>query len=135
MNFTDKTYSVITYAGDSAPSHPLNRILFLSAHVDRADCMLENAKIEGVECIGVEISAAKYGGRPATTKDRMWFDVNTKLPVRMENVRTKDKYWQQNVEKKVRVLDRFKWSPELPDDIFNPKIPEGFRLVDTNEPL
>ncbi len=134
VNFGDKTYSVVTYAGEGAPRHPLNRILFLAAHFGRADRMLENAKIEGVECVDMEISAAKYGGTPATTKDRVWFDVKTKLPVRMENVRTEDKYWQENVAKKVRVLNRFKWNPELPDDTFTPKIPEGFTLVDTNEP-
>jgi len=132
VNFEDNTYSVATYTKDDGHQHPMGRILFLAGLINQADRMLDNAKIEGIKCFGVEISAAKYGGRPATTKDRMWFDVKTKLPVRMENVRTKDKYWQENVAKKVLVLDRFKWNPELHDDTFTPKIPEGFTLADAN---
>lgn len=130
VNFNDKTYSIATYTKDDGPRHPMDNILFLAGFVNQADRILENAKIEGIECFGVEISAGKYGGTPETTKHRLWFDMETNLPIRIEKVRTEDKYWQNNVTKKsVEVLDRFGWDPELPSNTFIPKIPEGFTLI------
>ena len=135
VNFDDKTHRVVTYTKDDGPRHPMATILRLAGYVDRADRMLEDAKIGGIECFGVEISAGKYGGTPASTKHRMWFDTKTKLPVRMETVRTEDKSWPENVAKKsVRVLEWFKWNQTLGDDTFKPNIPEGFALADVNEP-
>lgn len=138
VDFDDKAYSVVTYTKDDGfrqPRHPMANIMFLAGVVDRADRILENAKIEGFECFGVEISAGKYGETPASTKHRMWFDTKTKLPIRIETVRTEDSYQQENVTKKsVRVLERFVWNGELPDDTFKPTIPEGFTPADVNEP-
>jgi len=127
VNFSDETYSVATYTKDEGPRHPIDRILFRAGYVNQADRMLEDAKIEGIECFGVQISAKKFGNNPDSDKHRLWFSAETKLPVRIEF-----EWWQDNQTKKsVRVLDNFDWNPELPDDTFTPKIPEGFTLVST----
>jgi outer membrane lipoprotein-sorting protein len=129
VNFIDKTYSVETYINNDGPRHPVEHILFLAGHVNRADVKLANTKIEGIECFGVEISAGKYGGTPATTRYRMWFDSKTNLPARIETIRTEDKSWKKNTTKKsVRVLDKFEWNAELPTETFIPKIPPDFTL-------
>lgn len=128
VNFTDETYSVATYKETSRHRHPMGRILFLAGLVDQADRVLENAEIEGIKCFGVEVSASKYGNSP-NDKHRMWFDMETKLPVRMEF-----EYWQPDGKSKsVRIRDHFQWDPELPEDTFVPVIPEGFKLMEVED--
>jgi hypothetical protein len=138
VDFDDKTYSVVTHTEDDGsrrPRHPMENILFLAGFADRADRMLENTEIEGVECFGIEISAGRYGGIPESTKHRMWFDMETKLPARIETVRTEDKYWKENVSKKsIKLLERFQWNQTLSEDTFSPEIPDGFILTNTNDP-
>ena len=130
VNFTNKTYSVATYEGSSQHRHPMDRILFLAGLVNQADHVLDNMEIDGIECFGFEISAKKYGDNLEENKHRLWFDIETKLPVRMEF-----EYWQSDGKtKSVRVRDHFEWDVELPKDMFTPKIPEGFTLVNPNEP-
>ena len=91
--------------------------------------MLDHTTIEGVECFGVEIGANEYGNNSDRNKHCLWFDMETKLPVRMEF-----EYWQSDgTTKSLRVFDRFHWNPELPDDTFAPRIPEGLTLVDADE--
>ena len=128
VNFTNKTYSVVTYEGTSQHRHPMNRILFLSGLVNRADRILENTEIEGIECFGFEISTSKYGNNQSNDKHRLWFDIETKLPVRMEF-----EYWKPDGKSKsVRIREHFQWDPELPAGTFTPKIPPDFTLVTPN---
>ena len=130
INCEDNTYSVATYTKDDGHQHPMGRILFLAGLVNQADRILENTEIEGIECFGVEVSANKYGNNSPNDKHRMWFDMETKLPVRMGF-----EYWQSDGKtKSVKVRDQFQWDPELSDDTFTPKIPKGFTLVNANEP-
>ncbi len=130
VDFEDNTYSVATYTKDDRHQHPMNLILFLASFINQADRILENTEIEGIECFVVEVSANKYGNNSPNDKHRMWFDMETKLPVRMEF-----EYWQSDGQtKSVNVRDQFQWDPELPDDTFTPKIPNGFTLVEVNEP-
>ena len=59
-------------------------------------------------------------------KHRLWFDVETKLPVRMEF------QWLKDDALRKEIKNHFKWNPELPTDTFIPKIPKGFKLVESN---
>jgi outer membrane lipoprotein-sorting protein len=127
VNFTDETYSVATYEDTSQHRHPMDRILFLAGLVNRADRILENTEIEGIECFGFEISASKRGNNNPNNKHRLWFDIETKLPVRMEY-----EYWQPNSKKTVQIREHFQWDPDLPKETFKPIIPEGFELTDKN---
>jgi len=129
VNFTDETYSVATYKETSRHQHPMDRILFLAALVNRADRILENTEIEGTECFGFEISTSKYGNNQSNDKHRMWFDTETKLPVRMEF-----EYWKPDGKSKsVRIRDHFQWDPELDEKVLVPIIPEGFELIEASE--
>ncbi len=49
----------------------------------------------------------------------MWFDAETKLPVKMEFE------WLEGK----RITGRFQWNPELPAETFIPNIPAGFELA------
>jgi outer membrane lipoprotein-sorting protein len=128
VNFDSKTYEVVTHIGDSRPRHPMDDILFPIGWIDKADRILENTVIEGIECFGLEISAKKYGNNPDTTLHRLWFDAGTKLPVRMEFE------WLQDGGPRKVVKDQFEWNAELPADTFTPYVPEGFRAIESNEP-
>ena len=121
------TYQVLSYTADSQPKHPMSRILFLAGLIDRADRILENTTIEGIECLGFEISAKKYGDNPDHMKHRLWFDVKTKLPVRMEFQSLQDNVLRTEIK------NHFKWNPELPADTFIPKIPKDYELVNSND--
>jgi len=81
-------------------------------------------KIEKCNCIGFEISASKYGNNPAEWTDCIWFDVETKLPVRMEKRgRPVTGHPQETI---TIIQDQFDYNPALSADTFVPYTPEGF---------
>jgi outer membrane lipoprotein-sorting protein len=120
VNFADRSYSQITHGSTSHPDNPMDRIIFLAGWIDKADRFFESELIDGIECFGFELSAKKYGSNPDTSIYTLWFNSETMLPVRVESEGLQD----DGPRKKV--LDQFEWNPDLPADIFIPKIPEGF---------
>jgi outer membrane lipoprotein-sorting protein len=126
VDFGNETYKVVTHDRNSRPRHPMDCILFQAGLIDRADLMLENVEIEGMECFGFEVSAKKYGTNPDGMLHRMWFDMETKLPVQMEFESPRD-----DGDKSVSVKDQFEWDHQLPADIFIPQIPEGFEPINS----
>ena len=109
--------------------HPMDHILFLAQFCDRADRFIENEVIDGIDCFGFEISAKKYGDNPDTSIDRLWFDKDTKLPVRIEF-----EYMTDEGETKINVRDQFEWN-SLPSETFEPKIREGYTFDPVPEGL
>jgi outer membrane lipoprotein-sorting protein len=120
VDYRNKTYQVITHGHKAHPENPMDRIVFLVGMLHKADRVLENEVIDGVECFGFELSAKKYGSNPDTHIHKLWFDAETKLPVKMIFE------WLQDDGPRMMVTDQFGWSPELPADTFTPWIPEGF---------
>ena len=100
----------------------MDRVRHPVGYIHRADRILENATVDGMECFGIVLSAKKYGTNPDGMLHRMWFDVQTRLPVRMEFEFPRGE--GKPVARLVR--DRFEWDPELPPDTFVPVIPDGF---------
>ncbi|MHC4603487.1 MAG: hypothetical protein ACYS6W_09175 [Planctomycetota bacterium] len=127
VDYRHKTYQIITHEYP-LPWNPLHYMLFLMGFVDQADRILENEEIGEVECFGFEVRSKKYGDYPDGMKNRWWFDVKTKLPVRMELV------WLENGELRQpkTIKEHFDWKPELDEETFIPKIPDGFQLIDSN---
>ncbi|MHC4677059.1 MAG: hypothetical protein ACYTEK_00015 [Planctomycetota bacterium] len=123
VDFRDKWYKTVKYGRESHPDNPMDNILFLASWFDKADRFWENERIDGIECFGFELSAKKYGSNPDTSKDRIWFDNKTKLPVKMESE------WLQDDGPRKRATGRFQWNPELPAETFIPNIPAGFVQV------
>jgi outer membrane lipoprotein-sorting protein len=127
VNFADRSYSQITHGSTSHPDNPMDRIIFLAGWIDKADRFFESELIDGIECFGFELSAKKYGSNPDTSIYTLWFNSETMLLVRVESEGLQD-----NGPRK-KVLDQFKWNPELPADTFVPVIPEGFVLDHPDE--
>jgi outer membrane lipoprotein-sorting protein len=128
VNFEKKTYTKVVHRSDSHPQHPMDRILFLAGNVNLADRMLENTNIEGIECFGLELSAKKYGTNPDGMLHRLWFNVETKLPVRMELE------WLGDGGNKSAIMeDQFEWNVEVPAEIFTSQIPPDFTFVEPDQ--
>jgi hypothetical protein len=124
VRFDLRSYYTKTGPGSFGNRDPVERMRFYVGLLDKADKLLGEEVIDGCECVGFEISASKYGQNPEQWIDTIWFDVETKLPVRIEQrgrpvTGHADETW-------TNIQDQFDYSPDLPADTFVPKIPEGF---------
>ncbi|MHC4368630.1 MAG: zf-HC2 domain-containing protein [Planctomycetota bacterium] len=126
VNFADGTYKIVTHSSESHPDNPMDRIVFLASHLDRADRFMEDEQIEGIDCFGFELSAKKYGTNPDDMLHRLWFDAATNLPVRMELEWLEDDGLRKNIR------DKFQWNPPLAAETFTPEIPSDFTLEEPN---
>jgi hypothetical protein len=125
FRFDLKCYGVTRHHGSFGVENPVERKRFYVQFLDRADRFLGEQKIDGHNCVGFEIHASKYGSNPDTWLDRIWFDKETKLPVRIEQsgrpVTGKPDWTYTTIQ------DQFNYAPQLPADTFIPqKPPEGF---------
>lgn len=125
VQFDTKTYSLQRHKGRLDGDHPVDRISSIVKHVDKAERQLEPITIKGRQCPGFQIRANQYGTNPSDWIDRVWFDPETKLPVRIEHERPST---ENRIKAIVTVQEEFDWHPSLPDDVYTPKIPEGFTL-------
>jgi hypothetical protein len=122
LNFAESTYTVVIHGSESHPDNPLDRIVRIASLLNEADLFWEGQEVDGVHCFGFEISAKKYGTNPDGMVHRVWFDAQTRLPVRMEF-----EYLHKGDGKPRRsVTDRFQWNAEIPATTFEPMTPEGF---------
>lgn len=125
VRFDLSCYGALRHKGSFGIQDPVERIRSHVRHEDKADRLLGREVTEGRECVGFEISAAKYGDNPETWVDRIWFDLQTRLPVRMElSGRPVTGRTEETV---TTVLDQFQYNEQLPADVFIPsEPPAGF---------
>jgi hypothetical protein len=96
-------------------SDPREWVKEILAH-DYVDLGRDN--IDGTKVQGVEVHKPMMGGDKGVV--RLWVDVETNLPVRIE---TQDTVVVQGKEASVEiVLDDFKWNTELASSVFEPDI-------------
>ncbi len=126
VNLGDRNYRIVDHGSKSHPDNPMDRIVTIAARLSKADRFWEKEKIDGVECFGFELTARKYGSNPDTHIHMMWFDAETKLPVRTEF------RWLQAEGPRRQIRDDFQWNPELPTDTFEPEIPDDFTVKEQN---
>ncbi|UCF16970.1 MAG: hypothetical protein JSW59_05820, partial [Phycisphaerales bacterium] len=79
-----KCYTITTREGGAYKRDPMKKLRWYVDLLDKADRVLDTKKFDGRECVGFEIDTSKYGSNPKGRTDRIWFDVETKLPVRIE---------------------------------------------------
>lgn len=89
-----------------------------------ADRILDTKIFEGRECVGFEIDLSKFGKEPKGRIVRVWFDVETKLPARIEKHDNRSGF--DAAKTYIIIHDQFEYHTEVPADIFTVKIPEGF---------
>jgi hypothetical protein len=125
FRFDLKCYDAVRHPGSFGMMDPAARVRSYVERSDKADQFLGEQTIDGRNCVGFEIHASKYGSNPDTWLDRIWFDKETKLPVRIEQsgrpVTGKPDWTYTTIQ------DRFNYDPQLSADTFIPqKPPEGF---------
>ena len=116
-----KCYGAVHHQRGFGVIDPLERVQFYVGLLDRADRVLSEEAIDGHHCIGFEIRASKYGSNPDTWIDRIWFDTQTKLPVRMEQA---GRPVTSDVTHTVTtIMDQFTYNAQVPADTFLPQPP------------
>ena len=104
--------------------NPVEELGWYVRLLDRADRTLDTREFDGRECIGFEVSAGKYGDNRDGRFDRIWFDLNTKLPMRIERHGLPDSF---DAGRSMTIIhDQFEYYTKVPVDLFEPQIPEGF---------
>ena len=128
VRFEDKTFVVDRHRDASAAGGLVTHMRRLAGAVARADRRLEPEEIDGRECIGFEISGGKLEGAESKGNYRIWFDVETRLPARIEYElkEVNDSIPEQGIRGLAFTLDRLEWNPRLPGNTFDPDVPEGF---------
>ena len=129
VSFEFKCYTLKTSKGTAYERDPLDKLRSYVNLLDKADRVLDTKVFEGRECVGFEIDASKYENAPERRVDRIWFDVKTKLPVRIE------KHGQPlgSGLRGTTIEDRFEYYAKVQADMFEPKIPAGFVNADPGE--
>ena len=108
------------HEGSFGEYDPVERMRSYVNRLDRADQLLGEEVIDGYNCVGFEISSGTSGDRV----DCIWFDTETKLPVRIEQ-RGLPVTDEPNRTTTI-IMDQFDYNPDLSADTFIPKTPEGF---------
>jgi len=127
VRFDLGSYFIHRGRGGFGNRDPIERMRFYVRFLDKADKLLGEKVIEKHNCVGFQISASEYGNNPKEWLDRIWFDIDTKLPVLIEHeiACPRDKT-QDDFQPYIKIRDQFDYNPELPAETFIPEIPEGF---------
>ena len=131
VSYEHQCYTIRINKGGAYQHDPVERLRFYVNLLDNADRLLDTAVFEDRECVGFEISAAKYGSNPEDWIDRIWFDVETRLPVRIE--RHGRPITSQPGETFTHIQDRFEYYAQVPAQMFEPEIPVGFINAEPDE--
>jgi len=121
VRFDVKCYGALRHGGSFGVHDPIKRIQSYVEHLNEADQLLGEQIIDGRKCIGFEISAAKYGSNPETWLDRIWFDEETRLPVRIEQ--SGRPVTGDTTRTFTTIQDQFDYAPQVPADAFLPQEP------------
>ena len=119
-----KSYFTHSGEGSFGSADPIERMRSFVRQLDKADKLLGEKVVEGRDCVGFEISASKSGDYPEEWIDCIWFDVETKLPVRIEQ---RGRPVSDHAEETFTIIQyQFDYDPGLSADTFVPRTPEGF---------
>lgn len=121
VRFDLKCYGAVRHHGSFGEMDPIERMRGCVDRMDKAQRLLEDRVIDGRVCVGFEIQAPGDGDSPENRTDRVWLDVETKLPMRIELSGlpvTGDLKCTLTI-----VQDQFNYAPQLPPDTFIPMEP------------
>jgi outer membrane lipoprotein-sorting protein len=105
---------------------------FISGPSDRYK-ELGKDTINGVEVKGIEVNnPPEFRGIYSNSTGRMWVDVATEYPVRIE-VEAEMTAGAQKINM-VIVIDDFEWGVELSPDLFKPDIPADYTMAEMKMP-
>jgi outer membrane lipoprotein-sorting protein len=131
VSFEHECYVIRIREGGAYDRDPMTKLRSYVKELDRADRILETEEFDGRECVGFEIDRGRNIDDPERSVDRIWFDVETKLPVRIERhgIAVTDSPGQTATF----IDDRFEYHAQIPADMFEPVIPEDFVEAEPDE--
>jgi len=121
LRFDLKCYGALRHKGRFGVQDPIERIRQYAELLHKADQFLGEQVVDGHKCVGFEISASRYGSNPETWLDRIWFDEETRLPVRIEE--SGRPVMGDSTRTFTTIQDQFDYAPQLPADSFIPQQP------------
>lgn len=131
VSYEHQCYTIRINEGGAYEIDPVDRLRFYVGQLDHADRILDTATFDGRECVGFEISADKFGKNPKDWVHRIWFDVQTKLPVRIEVLGMP--ITGESGKTMTMIQDQFEYYAQVPAEIFEPNIPDGFINAEPDE--
>ena len=121
VRYDHRCYGALRHKGSFGVIDPIERARSFVGLLDKADKVFGEELIDGHNCVGFEAHVSKSDDHPDTWMARIWFDTQTKLPVRIEEL-TGDA--SRTV---TTIMDQFIYNAQLPVDTFVPQPPpEGF---------
>jgi outer membrane lipoprotein-sorting protein len=131
VSYEHQCYTIRKNEGGAYERDPMENLRFYVNLLDKADRILDTKTFDGRECVGFEISAAKYGNNPENWIDRIWLDVQTKLPVRIEMHGRP--ITSRPGETFTFIQDQIEYYAQIPTEMFEPEIPAGFINAEPHE--
>jgi outer membrane lipoprotein-sorting protein len=124
VSYEYQCYTIKTIEGGAYERDPVKRLQFYVNLLDKANRIVGTKTFDGRECVGFEVSANKYGDNPEDWIDRIWFDIQTKLPVRIEKY---DLPMTGSPGRTITTIqDQFEYYAQVPAEMFEPEIPVDF---------
>ena len=131
VSYEHQCYTIRINEGGAYQHDPIERLRFYVNLMDKADRILDMATFEDRECVGFEIDTSKYGDNPEGRIDRIWFDVETMLPVRIE--RHGRPITGSPGQTFTLIQDQIEYYAQVPAEMFEPEIPEDFINAEPGE--
>jgi len=124
----DKTYRRMDMSDEQAArvKEPDDPRTWLKTVLSGDYIELGRDNINGVVVEGIKCSMTEKTGED--TVMRLWVGVETNLPVRIEIEGQKMEGGEMRPQK--NVMENFQWDVELDESVFEPNIPEDYRLID-----
>ena len=129
ISYEHQCYTIRINEGAAYQRDPVEKLRSYVNKMEKADRILDMAAFEGRECVGFEVNLDSNGDDPESRVDRIWFDVETMLPVRIE----KHGRPSRPAETFTFIQDQFEYYAQVPADMFEPEIPDGFINAEPSE--
>jgi outer membrane lipoprotein-sorting protein len=131
VSYEHQCYTIRKNEGGAYERDPMKNLRSYVNLLDKADRILDMATFEGRECVGFEIDTSKYGDNPEGWTDRIWLDVQTKLPVRIEKHGLPI---TGGSDQTITIIqDQLEYYAQIPAEMFEPEIPAGFINAEPHE--
>jgi len=124
VSYEYQCYTIKTTEGGAYETDPIERLQFYVGLLGEADRILDTKTFDGRECVGFEIDTSKYADNGKGVTDRIWFDVRTKLPVRIEKHGLP--ITGRSDQTITMIQDQFEYYAQVPAEMFEPEILDGF---------
>jgi outer membrane lipoprotein-sorting protein len=128
VSYEHQCYTIRTIEGGAYERNSVERIQSYVNQLGEADRILDTAVFENRECVGFEVSTNWSGNEGV---DRIWFDVETKLPVRIE--RHGMPITGSPGQTLTRIQDQFEYYAQVPAEMFESVIPDDFINAEPSE--